>query len=36
MTHQALPSYPQLAKLQRVEGTVLLSAWSGKNGQVSM
>jgi TonB family protein len=34
MTHQALPSYPQLAKMQRIEGTVLLSVLVGETGQV--
>jgi TonB family protein len=34
MTRQATPSYPQIARLQRVEGTVLLSVLVGDNGQV--
>jgi TonB family protein len=29
------PNYPQMAKMQRVEGTVLLSVLVGENGQVA-
>ncbi len=34
MSHQAQPAYPPVAKLQRVEGTVLMSVLVGENGQV--
>jgi TonB family protein len=34
MTHQVAPAYPQIARMQRVEGTVLLSVLVGENGQV--
>src|SRR5205814_466844 len=34
MTHQVAPAYPQIARMQRVEGTVLLSVLVSENGQV--
>ncbi len=34
MTHQAQPAYPPMAKMQRAEGTVLMSVLVSETGQV--